>query len=227
MDELRLRITTNKRIMDCNLLIFTETWLNPPIPDNAINLAEQIGRPTRARAKYSPLIRRVKPTVRIVKIWPEGAEAKLQECFKNHDWSKHSSEATLDSHPDITLLHLLCSGLHEILVNFYRSTIESILTNCVTVWYGNCSASDRKALQRVVKIAQRITGSPLPSIEAVQRKRCLRKARSIAKDNSHPNHRLFTLLPSGKRYRSLGTRTSRFRGSFFPQAVTLLSSTPI
>ncbi|KAK0154097.1 hypothetical protein N1851_003814 [Merluccius polli] len=41
MDELRLRITTNKRIMDCNLLIFTETWLNPSVPDNAINLAER------------------------------------------------------------------------------------------------------------------------------------------------------------------------------------------
>ncbi|KAK0154096.1 hypothetical protein N1851_003813 [Merluccius polli] len=95
------------------------------------------------------------------------------------------------------------------------------------VWYGNCSASDQKALQRVVKIAQRITGSPLPSIEAVQRKQCLRKARSIAKDNSHPNHRLFTLLPSGKRLQVPGHPTSRFRGSFFPQAVTLLNSTPI
>ncbi|XP_030230761.1 uncharacterized protein LOC115557234 [Gadus morhua] len=51
------------------------------------------------------------------------------------------------------------------LVNFYRSTIDSILTNCVTVWYVNCSASDRKPLQRVMKIAQRITASSLPSID--------------------------------------------------------------
>ncbi|KAK3510755.1 hypothetical protein QTP70_021342, partial [Hemibagrus guttatus] len=35
----------------------------------------------------------------------------------------------------------------SILVNFYRCAIESILTNCITVWYGNCSAADRKALQ--------------------------------------------------------------------------------
>ena len=27
-------------------------------------------------------------------------------------------------------------------------TIESILTCCITAWYGNCLASDRKALQR-------------------------------------------------------------------------------
>ncbi|KAK6293977.1 hypothetical protein J4Q44_G00348070 [Coregonus suidteri] len=31
---------------------------------------------------------------------------------------------------------------------FYSCTIESILTGCITAWYGNCSASDRKALQR-------------------------------------------------------------------------------
>ncbi|KAI4883522.1 hypothetical protein NFI96_005237, partial [Prochilodus magdalenae] len=31
----------------------------------------------------------------------------------------------------------------RILVDFYRCTIESILTNCISVWYGSCSASDR------------------------------------------------------------------------------------
>src|SRR4029434_9997347 len=110
----------------------------------------------------------------------------------------------------------------QILVNSYRCTIESILTNCISVWYGSCSVVDRKTLQRVVKTA--ITGSPLPTIEAVQRKRYLRKARSIEKDSSHPNHRLFALLPSGRRYRAPRSRTSR--NSFFPAAVTLLNSAP-
>ncbi len=31
-----------------------------------------------------------------------------------------------------------------ILTNFYRGTIESVLTSCITVWYGNCCAADRK-----------------------------------------------------------------------------------
>uniref|UniRef100_A0A4W5KGQ6 Rapamycin-insensitive companion of mTOR N-terminal domain-containing protein n=1 Tax=Hucho hucho TaxID=62062 RepID=A0A4W5KGQ6_9TELE len=39
---------------------------------------------------------------------------------------------------------------------FYSCSIESILTGCITAWYGNCSASDRKALQRVM-----ITVNPL------------------------------------------------------------------
>ncbi|KAK3550916.1 hypothetical protein QTP70_008737 [Hemibagrus guttatus] len=48
-----------------------------------------------------------------------------------------------------------------ILVNFYRCVIESILTNCTTVWYGNCSAADRKALQREAKTTQCIIGKAL------------------------------------------------------------------
>ncbi|XP_058261704.1 uncharacterized protein LOC131363320 isoform X2 [Hemibagrus wyckioides] len=112
----------------------------------------------------------------------------------------------------------------DILVNFYCCTIESILTGCITVWYGNCTVSARKALQRVVKTAQRIVGVPLPKIEDIYRKRCLSRARKIIKDFSHPANRLFALLPSGRRYRSLQTKTSRFRNSFFLTAVSLLKS---
>ncbi|KAK3534905.1 hypothetical protein QTP70_001990 [Hemibagrus guttatus] len=87
-----------------------------------------------------------------------------------------------------------------ILVNFYRCAIESILTNCITVWewewYGNCSVADCKALQREVKTAQRVIGTPLPAIEDIQKKRYLRRAHSILKDSSHPAHSLFKLLPS-------------------------------
>ncbi|KAI4903269.1 hypothetical protein NFI96_006850 [Prochilodus magdalenae] len=31
-----------------------------------------------------------------------------------------------------------------ILTTFYRGTIESILSSCITAWFGNCTASDRK-----------------------------------------------------------------------------------
>ncbi|KAI4888889.1 hypothetical protein NFI96_000986, partial [Prochilodus magdalenae] len=70
----------------------------------------------------------------------------------------------------------------RILLNFYRCTIESILTNGISVWYGNCCAADRKALQRVVKLAQRITGTQLPTIQDIYHKRCLGRARNIIKD---------------------------------------------
>jgi hypothetical protein len=30
------------------------------------------------------------------------------------------------------------------LTNFYRCTVESILSGCITAWYGNCIALDRQ-----------------------------------------------------------------------------------
>ncbi|KAI5608791.1 gastrula zinc finger protein XlCGF28.1-like, partial [Silurus asotus] len=112
-----------------------------------------------------------------------------------------------------------------ILTCFYRCIIESILTNSITVWYGGSTVCERKALQRVVKTAQRITGTQIPAVKHLHHSRCLRKAHSIIKDSSHPSHKLFNLLPSQRRYRNLHTRTSRFRDSFFPSTITLLNST--
>ena len=41
----------------------------------------------------------------------------------------------------------------QILRNLYSCTIESILTGCINVWYGNCITLNRKALQKVVRTA--------------------------------------------------------------------------
>lgn len=51
--------------------------------------------------KYTPLIKRVKPSVRTVKVWPEGADSVLQHRFQHTDWSMFATQATLDSHTDI------------------------------------------------------------------------------------------------------------------------------
>ncbi|KAI4904189.1 hypothetical protein NFI96_000143 [Prochilodus magdalenae] len=58
----------------------------------------------------------------------------------------------------------------RMLVNLYLCTIESILTM-------------HYALQWVVKMAQRITGTQLPTIEDIYHKRCLGRARNIIKDS--------------------------------------------
>ena len=105
----------------------------------------------------------------------------------------------------------------QILKRFYSCNIESILTDCITAWYGNCSASDRKALQRVVRTAQYITGAKLPAIQDLYTRRCQRKALKIVKDSSHPSHRLFSLLPHGKRYRSAKCWIKRLLNSFYPK----------
>ena len=82
------------------------------------------------------------------------------------------------------------------LTNFYRCTIESILSGCITAWYCNCTALNHKALQRVVRSAQCITGGKLPALHDTYSTRCHRKAKKIVKDNNHLSHCLFTPLPS-------------------------------
>ena len=111
----------------------------------------------------------------------------------------------------------------EILKRLYSCNIESILTGCITAWYGNCSASDRKALQRVVGTAQYITGAKLPVIQDLYTRRCQMKALKIVKDSSHPSHRLLSLLPHGKWYRSAKSKTKRILNHFYPQAIRLLN----
>ncbi|KAK3571337.1 hypothetical protein QTP86_007560 [Hemibagrus guttatus] len=75
-----------------------------------------------------------------------------------------------------------------ILTMFYRGTIKSVLSSCITAWFGNCTVSDRKTLQRIVRTAEKIIGFSLPSITDMYTTRCIRKANSIVDDPTHPSH---------------------------------------
>lgn len=110
------------------------------------------------------------------------------------------------------------------LITFYRGVIESILTSCLSVWYGSCLAALKKALQRVVRTAEKIVRSPLPAIQDLYISHCSRRAVNIIKDLTHPAHKLLSLLPSGKQYRSMRCRTSRLGNSFFPLAISLINT---
>ena len=112
----------------------------------------------------------------------------------------------------------------KLLVTFYRATIESILAYCITAWYAGCSAADRRALQRVINTAQKITGCSLPSLEDIASSRYLSRAGNIIKDSFHPSNYLFDLLPSGRRYRSHKSRTNRLRDSFFHRAISAINN---
>ncbi|KAK3514964.1 hypothetical protein QTP86_005044 [Hemibagrus guttatus] len=111
---------------------------------------------------------------------------------------------------------------YQLLVNIYRSTIESILCPCITVWYTSCTTENRRHLARIIKAAQKIVGTKLPNLEMVYASQLHNRASNIIKDPTHPGHRLFVPLPSGKRYRTIKTRTNRLRNSFFPRVVTCI-----
>ena len=107
----------------------------------------------------------------------------------------------------------------SVLTHFYRAIIESVLTFSITVRYGSTTQRDKENLDRIVKVATKVIGCDLPSIESLYSVRLIRKSNKITADGTHPAHHIFKLLPSGKRFRFLKCRTNRFKNSFYPRAV--------
>ncbi|KAF7650741.1 hypothetical protein LDENG_00121410 [Lucifuga dentata] len=143
----------------------------------------------------------------------------------NLTWSVNTLAAVKKAQQRMHFLRLLkrnCLNV-QLLVTFYRASIESILAYCITVCYAGCTAADKKALQRVINTAQKVIGCPLPSLEEVANTRYLSRGLAIIKDCSHSGHHLFDLLPSGWRYRSLKSQTNRLKHSFFPTAIRSLN----
>ena len=132
------------------------------------------------------------------------------QITNNLSWSPHADTIVKKAHQCLNFLRRLRKfGMSATtLTNFYRCTIESILSGCITAWSGSCSAQDCKKLQKVMNVAHSITQTSLPSIDSVYTSRCLGKAASIIKEPTQPGHSLFRLLLSGKRYKSLRSRTN-------------------
>ncbi|KAI5085421.1 gastrula zinc finger protein XlCGF28.1-like [Silurus meridionalis] len=76
----------------------------------------------------------------------------------NLTWSLNTSSFTKKAQQRLYfLIRLRKAQLPPyILTTFYRGTNESILSSCITACFGNCTVSDRKTLQRVVRTAEKI-----------------------------------------------------------------------
>lgn len=95
--------------------------------------------------------------------------------------------------------------------------VESVLTCCIAVWFGNSTAHDRKALQRVIKLAQKNHRGRSPSLQDTYK-----WASNIISNPIHSTQNLFTLVKSGKWYWSTAARTFRLRNRLYPQAIRLI-----
>ena len=110
---------------------------------NVIKTKEMIVDYRKRRTEHAPIL-------------IEGAVVEQVECFKflgihitnKLTWSKHTKTVVKRARQNLSPLRRLRRfGMGpQILKRFYSCTIESILAGCITDWYGNCSASDRKAL---------------------------------------------------------------------------------
>ena len=111
----------------------------------------------------------------------------------------------------------------SILVNFYRATIESILTRSILVWFKAATQKDLRKLNSIIKTAEKITRVPLPSLEFLYTERTIKRTRAIIKDQHHPANQLFIYLKSGRRLRAfIGNK--RFTNSFYPSAVRIFNN---
>ncbi len=59
-----------------------------------------------------------------------------------------------------------------------------------------------------------LRGLLVPSLQELYTFRVRKKAKKVTLDPSHPAHSLFELLPSGRRYRALSTKTARHKTVF-------------
>ena len=106
------------------------------------------------------------------------------------------------------------------MVHFYY-IIESIPTSSTTIWYGAATTKDKGRLQRVIRSAEKVIGCNLPSLQDLYASR--RRTGKIVADPSHPSHKLFETLPSGRRLWSIRTKTSHHKNSLVPSATSLIN----
>ncbi len=147
-------------------------------------------------------------------------------------WHNHIESIVKNPPQRLHFLRQLRNLPQELLKQFYSAIIESVLCTSITVWFSSATKSDLRRLRRVVRTAERIIGTTLPTLQELHSSRVSKRAGKITLDPSHPAHFLFELLPSGRRYRALNTRTTRHRNtrttrhrnSFFPQAIHLMNS---
>ncbi|KAI2651682.1 hypothetical protein H4Q32_014408 [Labeo rohita] len=90
----------------------------------------------------------------------------------------------------------------ELLKQFYSAIIESILCTSITLWFSSATKTDLTRLQRIVRTAERIIGTTLPTLQDLYSFRVSKRASKIILDPSHPAHFLFKLLLFGRRYRT-------------------------
>lgn len=133
-------------------------------------------------------------------------------------WSTNTASLAIKAHQHHYFLCKLRRARTPIMCTFYRGTIESMLTSCITVWYGACTASCHRSLQHIVRAAE-IIGASLHSLQDIYNTRPSHKALCIACDPTQPSQSFFSLLPSGR-------RLCRLRNSFIHQAVRKLNSLP-
>ena len=101
----------------------------------------------------------------------------------------------------------------------------SVLSFSFICWFHSLGVKNRNSLQRIVRIASKITAVPQRDLALFCEQQILRKARSILTKKDYILNQIFAALPSDRRLRCPICKTNRFKNSFMPVAVRLLNNT--
>ncbi len=173
--------------------------------------------------------RRTRPPLQQWGYSGESQELQVPQGSHPHNltWTHHTNTIIKTVRQQFIFLHRLwrLNMDSRILYNFYRCTIERILTGCITAWYGSCTTLNRKALQRVEKTAHHqvdtaIHGGPLhPAVKEEGR-----RSTGSLKTTTTPATNCSACCHLADGTAASSPSTTRLRDSFIPQAIILLNS---
>ncbi len=106
-----------------------------------------------------------------------------------------------------------------ILTLFYKSIIQSVLSFCISSWFGSCVESDKAKLCKIIKCARKLGCVDLQELSELYEDAVRSKLDKILLNAEHPLHNCFKMLPSGSRMDVPFCRTNRLKNAFVAKAV--------
>jgi hypothetical protein len=120
-----------------------------------------------------------------------------------------------------------CNVDNTILTLFYESVICSVLSFCVTAWFGSLSADLSHLLHKVERTANKIIrGEPVKTVETLHQDKVHSMIDKIFSNCSHPLRQEYHVLRSGLRLRVHKSKTNRLKNSFIPSSIIYVNNLP-
>ena len=108
---------------------------------------------------------------------------------------------------------------------FYNATVPSVLLYASVAFFGLTSAALKKEMARPYKICKKIIGqvSLINDNDTLAQRHMLGMTQRLINDPTHVLYSEYEKLPSGRRWRVLRARTTRFKNTFVPMSVVKLN----
>ena len=114
----------------------------------------------------------------------------------------------------------------ELIGAFFNAVISPVLMYACVAFFGLLSKQLKYEFNRPCRVCIKlIKRQEVVNENETHYKSCvINLANKIRRDNTHPLHDFYELLPSGRRYRVPFTRTQRFKNTFLPISVNILNN---